>query len=140
MVVVSLNLIWIGCGKKAAPVPPRRQTPPTVNDLSHRLEKDRIELRWTVPAAKNDPTADIRGCVVLRDATSISESGCRNCPPTFESVTDLPLERDEGTQQMHNKMHYSESLTKGYRYIYKVRCYTKGGVSGKDSNTITFIY
>jgi hypothetical protein len=140
IVIISLNLIWIGCGKKAAPVPPRRQIPPTVRDLSYRLEKDRIELRWTIPAAKNNQSADISGCVVLRDLTSIAESGCRSCPPTFESVTDLAPEMDEGTQKMHNEMYYSESLTKGYRYIYKVKCYTKGGVSGKDSNTITFIY
>lgn len=140
IVIISLNLVWIACGKKAAPVPPGRQIPPTVSDLSYRLENDRLELSWTIPRAENSQSAAASGCVVLREVTSIADSGCRSCPPRFEPVTDLPLEMDERTQKMNNKMQYSESLTKGYRYIYKVTCYTKGGVSGKDSNTITFIY
>ena len=35
---------------------------------------------------------------------------------------------------------YSETLEKGFRYIYKVTVYTKAGLNSGDSNYVEFTY
>jgi hypothetical protein len=127
-------------GKKALPVPPQRFIPPVVNDLSYQLTGSALSLSWTLPEIKKTKTTDIEGCIVFRARTSVSESDCPTCPPKFESVADLPLEVDSQTKRNLKTMNYSESLTQGYRYTYKVNCYSAKGVSGQDSNSVEFNY
>jgi hypothetical protein len=140
LLLIILNVTWIGCGKKAAPVPPRRYIPPAVKDLSYRLTGDTLNLAWTIPEAKKNKITRIAGCMVFRAEISISDSDCQTCPAKFESVADLPLEGDRPNKVMPKDMRYSESLELGYRYTYKVNCYSKKGISSKDSNYIEFIY
>ncbi len=139
-VFIFLNTVWIGCGKKALPVPPQRFIPPAINDLSYRLAGSTLNLNWTLPEIKKTKTTDIAGCIVFRARTSVSESDCPTCPPKFESVADLPLGVDSQTKQNLKAMNYSEPLTQGYRYTFKVNCYSAKGVSGQDSNTVEFNY
>ena len=137
-VFILVNTVWIGCGKKGPPVPPQRFIPPAVNDLSYRLVGTTLSLSWTLPEVKK--TTDIAGCIVFRDRTSVSESDCPTCPPKFKSVADLPLGSASQTKQNLKTMKYNESLAQGYRYTYKVNCYSTQGVSGQDSNRIEFNY
>ena len=139
-VFIFLNTALIGCGKKAPPVPPPRFIPPAVNDLSYRLAGSTLSLDWTLPEIKKTKTTDIAGCIVFRARTSVSGSDCPTCPPRFESVADLPLGVDSQIKQNLKVMNYSESITQGYRYTYKVNCYSAKGVSGQDSNTVEFNY
>ncbi len=139
-IFIFLNTFLIGCGKKAPPVPPQRFIPPVVNDLSYRLAGSTLNLNWTLPEIKKTKTTDIAGCIVFRARTSVSESDCPTCPPKFESVADLPFGVDNQTKKNLKTMNYGESLTQGYRYTYKVNCYSAKGVSGQDSNTVEFNY
>ena len=139
-IFIFLNTFLIGCGKKAPPVPPQRFTPPAVNDLSYRLAGSTLSLNWTLPAIKKTKPTDIAGCIVFRARASVSESDCPTCPPKFVSVADLSPGGDSQTKKNLKTMNYSESLTQGYRYTYKVNCYSAKGVSGRDSNTVEFDY
>jgi len=49
MVSILLCIIVFGCGRKAPPVPPSQTRPPAVNDLSSSIDKDMLELAWTIP-------------------------------------------------------------------------------------------
>ncbi|UCH21977.1 MAG: hypothetical protein JSU83_01590 [Deltaproteobacteria bacterium] len=138
--LIILNLSWIGCGKKATPVPPRRYIPPAVNDLSYRLTGGTLNLAWTIPEAKKTKITRITGCMVFRAKISISDSDCQTCPAEFESVADVPLEGDRRNTDKPKDMRYSEAIEHGYRYTYKVNCYSKKGISSKDSNYIEIIY
>jgi hypothetical protein len=139
-VFIFVNTVWIGCGKKAPPVPPRRYIPPAVNDLSYRLVGSTLSLKWTLPEVKKTKKTDIAGCIVFRARTSVSGSDCPTCPPKFESVADLPLGVDSQTKQNLKTMNYHESLAQGYRYTYKVNCYSAKGIFGQDSNRVEFNY
>jgi hypothetical protein len=41
-----------GCGRKAPPVPPGQTRPSAVDDLSSSIDKDILELAWTIPDEK----------------------------------------------------------------------------------------
>jgi len=41
-----------GCGRKAPPVPPSQTRPSAVDDLSSSIDKDILELAWTIPDEK----------------------------------------------------------------------------------------
>jgi hypothetical protein len=139
-IFIFLNTFFIDCGKKTPPVPPQRFIPPAVNDLSYRLADSTLSLDWTLPAIKKNKTTYIAGCIVFRARTSVSESDCPTCPPKFESVADLPFGVNNQTKKNLKTMNYGESLAQGYRYTYKVNCYSARGVSGRDSNTVEFNY
>lgn len=140
LLLIILHATWIGCGKKASPVPPRRYIPPAVKDLSYRLSGNTVNLTWTIPEAKKNKITRIAGCMVFRAEISISDADCQRCPAKFESVADLPLEGKHPNKVMPREMRYSEAIGHGYRYTYKVNCYSKKEISSKDSNYIEFIY
>jgi hypothetical protein len=139
-ILIFLNSVLTGCGKKAPPVAPQRFIPPAVNDLSYRLTGSTVHLNWTLPETKKTKITDIAGCIVYRARTAVSESDCPTCPPKFESVADLPPGVAGQTNQNLKAMSYSEILTQGYRYTYKVNCYPATGESGRDSNRVEFNY
>ena len=43
VMIVSIYLIFCGCGKKGPPVPPRLEKPPAIEDLSYRLDGSSLE-------------------------------------------------------------------------------------------------
>ncbi len=137
-IFIFLTTVLMGCGKKAPPIAPQRFILPAVNDLSYRLTDSTLSLNWTLPETKKTKITDIAGCIVFRARTAVSESDCPTCPPKFESVADLPPGVAGQTNQNLKAMNYSEILAQGYRYTYKVNCYSATGISGKDSNTIEF--
>ena len=139
-ILVSLQAVLMGCGKKAPPVPPQRYRPPAVSDLSYRLTDRNLSLHWTLPEIDPAKTVVFGGCNVFRARTPLSESDCPTCPPKFESIAHLTLGMAGGTHQNVKAMSYSETLARGYHYNYKVNCYPAKGRSGRDSNTIEFNY
>jgi hypothetical protein len=55
-VFLVLILVLAGCGRKGNPMPPLRPMPARLADLAARRVDDRIELRFTIPAANADGT------------------------------------------------------------------------------------
>ncbi len=140
LILFILNGAWIGCGKKAPPVPPQRYIPLAVNDLSYRLEGHSLILNWTIPAEKITRTLEIAGCTVFRAQISIGESDCPTCPPEFKPLADLRIDGEKSTKTIQRKMSYNDLPAKGYHYTYKVNCYSKKSISGKDSNYVAITY
>ncbi len=48
-----------GCGKKGPPLPPLRPVPGRIADVTARRVDDRVELRFTIPAANADGTRPV---------------------------------------------------------------------------------
>ena len=134
--LVSLVILWTGCGKKAPPVPPSIQPPPTVKDLSAVVEGDRVRLIWTVPDGPRKAKSALSGTVVYRSKIPLTEPYCPECPILFERAADVPVKRS-GAEKSVNEMSYIETLEKGFRYIYKVNVYTRNGAESSDSNHVT---
>lgn len=130
-----------GCGRKAPPVAPRPAPPPAVNDLSRQMPADILELTWTIPKHKGKIHPDLEGFFVYRSQKPLSEAECQNCPLKFKLVADIGIKTIKALEKKKKgHMTYSETLRKGYRYIYKVVAYSDSGSRFGDSNLVTFNY
>lgn len=120
---IILCLFAVSCGVKEWPSVPKQVLPEPVK-LSIETSGNNVELSWTVSSGSSVPVAGIR---VFRASVPVFDD-CKNCPVIFSKVADIPFTKETMT--------YSDKLEKGYRYKYKVICYTEKGVSGKDSNIV----
>jgi predicted small lipoprotein YifL len=134
VMLVSIYLLFCGCGKKGPPVPPRRENPPAIEDLSHRLDGNSLELSWSVPEKDNSRQPDLAGFKVYVSKIALSESECENCPLKFKAIADVPIRKKAEQKQLM----YSETLGSGYQYVYMVRGYSEDGLISEDSNYINF--
>ena len=125
-----LCLSILGCGKKEMPSAPRQVPPQPVADLRVQLTGNKVELTWSFSKALSG-SEPITGFGVYRASESVSES-CDPCPFLFQRVADIPFL--EG-QDVASVMTYRDTLEKGYRYRYKVICYSTG-LASKDSNVV----
>ena len=62
--VMGLAVVVSGCGKKGPPIPPERQLPAAVQDLSIEVQGRQVTLTWTNPRQRADKTP-------LRNLTAI---------------------------------------------------------------------
>ena len=138
-ILIIFVLLVLGCGKKAPPVPPRQAKPPTINDLRASIDGGTLKLTWAIPREKGTIISDLSGFIVYRSKMLLSGSDCKNCPVPFKRVADIPYEVSASGYMKKGNSTYTETLEKGYRYIYKVIVYRKG-VTSRDSNYVDLIY
>ena len=122
MILMAACLIFSiqACGKKAPPVPPGAKVIPPVSDLKHSVQGDNVTITWKAPGGKASKA--VSGYEVLRSSTSLDEKECEGCPIVFVRAARL------GATQTS----YSEKLTPGRRYIYKVVAQTSYQAPGMD--------
>ena len=134
----GLSFVWLGCGKKGPPRPPKRPLPPAVEDLRYAIKGDLVELSWTHPptkAGKNSKAATIK---VYRAVLSPEDIKCENCPVRFETVAEIPIITKASRNADPRTLRYSEQIDPGYRYIYKVIVFDEYGIGSKNSNIVQF--
>ena len=130
LAAMMIGLCILGCGKKEMPSAPRQSPPQPVADLRVLLAGNQVELTWSFSKALYG-SEPIKGFGVFRASESVSES-CSGCPFLFHRVADIPfLEGRDGASVMT----YRDTLESGYRYLYKVICYSTG-LASKDSNVV----
>ncbi len=131
-------VFWaLSCGKKGPPVPPRAVPPPAVPMLSMELEGDELTLIWTAPEGSRRVLSDLGGFFIYRSKQSVSAPECKDCPILFTRIGIVPYEgQSPGTETIT----FSETLEKGFRYIYKVTVYSKSGLISGDSNLVSFTH
>lgn len=138
--LAGTSFLWLGCGKKGAPRPPRQHLPAAVEDLSYRIDNDRVELEWTVAGTNDHSTSSPAGVKLFRFKQSAAESSCEKCPMRFSEIADLPVQLKRSGPSESSTMSFTEVLERGYRYVYKVIVYNRDGLGSKDSNTIEFAF
>lgn len=130
IMAMLVGLCILGCGRKEMPSAPRQVPPKPVTDLRIRQTGNQVELIWSYSKALYG-SEPVTGFGVFRASESVSGS-CSNCPFLFSRVADIPfLEGQDG----ESVMTYRDTLESGYRYRYKVICYSKG-LNSKDSNVV----
>jgi hypothetical protein len=120
----------ISCGKKGPPLPPREKPLPAITDLKEEIQNGQLTLTWTVSTVKR-----ASGFYVYRSKTGVSEPECKDCPVLFTRLADIPITRGVGEEKTFM---YTETVEKGYRYIYKVTVYSQAGLVSSDSNYVEF--
>jgi len=133
---MASSVCLFGCGKKGPPVPPRTTPIPAVKDLSSNIDGDTIVLTWTIPGKMEDKSAGIKAFVVHMAKHKITDGDCRNCPVNFKPVAEVPAE----TKLPAEKLSYSESLEKGFKYVFKIIVISNAGTESSDSNYVEIVY
>ena len=100
------------------------------------LSDDLLTLTWTLPKGKKKVVAGYSGFIVYRSKKALTDKVCKGCPILFSRVADIPVAGEIPGESMT----YSETLVKGFRYIYKVTLYTKAGLFSGDSNLVEFTH
>ncbi len=137
LLLINAVFLTLSCGKKGPPVPPRAVPPPAVPTLSMELEGDEVTLIWTAPEASRRTLSDLGGFFIYRSKQSSSAPDCKGCPILFTRISNVPYQGEApGTETIT----YSETLEKGFRYIYKVTVYSKSGLISGDSNLVSFTH
>jgi hypothetical protein len=137
--MILFILFFSSCGKKAPPVPPRQAKPPTVNDLRTPINGGTLKLTWAIPKEKGRIISDLSGFIVYRSKMLLLDTDYEVCPVPFKRVADIPIEAKGPEYMKKGNSTYTETLEKGYKYIYKVIVYRKG-VTSSDSNYVDLIY
>lgn len=139
LILVGSSLLWIGCGKKGPPRPPRRPLPPAVKDLEYTVHNDIVKLSWTVPGKEESRSAAPPATVkVFRSRMSAEDASCENCPIRFAVSADIPIHKQRSEKSQPMRMSYTEFVETGYHYVYKVTVFDENGIGGKDSNIVKF--
>lgn len=142
-VISIILLLPMGCGKKAAPRPPKAPEIIAVDDLAYIFQDNLLILKWSIPLlSKNGlsikSTNRVSGVFVYRSMSSLTDLPCKGCPLLFKLVADLGIEKGNLKENTRIKMSYQESLKSGHRYSYKVNLHSISGHKGDDSNYIKF--
>jgi hypothetical protein len=139
LVLAGSSLLWIGCGKKGPPRPPRQPLPPAVKDLDYVVHNTIVQLSWTVPGKEESRNAAPPAAVkVFRSRMSAEDASCENCPIRFAVSADIPVYKQRSDKSKPIRMSYSEFVETGYHYVYKVTVFDENGIGGKDSNIVRF--
>lgn len=138
VLIGGLSFVWLGCGKKGPPRPPKRPLPPAVRDLRLTVQGDIVELSWTLAAAAGGAASTPAAIKVFRAAQSEVEIGCETCPIRFVTVAEIPIHEKESEKSEPRALSFTETIEPGYRYIYKVIAFDEYGIGGKDSNIVEF--
>jgi hypothetical protein len=131
---ISIALLLLSCGEKGPPLPPRREKPPAVKDLSYSLEGNRAKLSWTIPPKENTRQFSLAGFKLYLSKIPLSESDCKNCPQKFAEIGDISLQNPDKPEYVK----YFDTLQSGYRYIFMIRGYSDNGMVSTDSNYVDF--
>ncbi len=134
--ILCISVLFLNCGRKGPPRPPRRQDPPNVIDLQHSIKDSQVELSWTVPKKERRLQADLAGFKVYRSKIPLSEADCENCPLRFTMVRDSAVLN----KKIGDQIKFSDPLDPGYSYTYIVKSYSGNGMIGADSNVVQFVF
>ena len=125
---------YFGCGVKGPPVPPRHAPVPAVAELAYQVADQTVTLTWRLPGPLSRKQAKRATFGLYRSRTALTEPACDGCPLVFEKVATVPYVHTDT-----NRYSSEAPLDPGYRYVFKVRLETDGGV-GPDSNPVQFDY
>lgn len=143
LVLILCAGLFVACGVKTPPVPPRHKTLPTVQNLSYSIDAETVALTWSLPDAneKEKGGSEVSYFQVYRSKVKLSEPECETCPITFRKIAEVSA-KPRNIKERLKKMRptYAEPLQHGYRYIYKVTAHADNGVSGGSSNLVKFSY
>ena len=128
-----------GCGKKGPPVPRLRYGPPSIQELKALREGDRVVITWK--CASEFPPSGVLHHVILRGALALAvgESECAACRPVFQKVATMSTKIPVGSSK-DGKTAYVDSVTPGYRYVYKVRVQDAQSGHVSESQAVVVVY
>ena len=102
------------------------------------MEGINLQLSWPIPKWEGDNSNKLAGFFVYWAKESLADADCKDCPHQFKRVGDLRI--DVKSIDPKQSITYEAPLEKGFRYYYKVSCYTDNGIEGEFSKVVTIDY
>ncbi len=127
--LLATPLLFDGCGRKMAPLPPDVEPPKALENVTHEILDNKVKLSWIKPENSNLNKSGLSGFLVYRSKKKVSESECKGCPVAFKLASKALTGN-----------YYVETLDPGYNYIFKVVVKTNNEMVSQDSNFIKFTY
>jgi len=141
IVVLAFGTVFLaGCGKKRPPVAPQQIPLPVVTDLQATVDGQTVTLTWRIPRRDGRPDPMVAGFFLYRAKIALAEADCVDCPVPFKRLADMAVSAAAPKEADAPEMTYTETLEKGFRYIYKVAIYTTEKAVGPDSNLADLIH
>ena len=137
---VLLGAMNVGCGIKGPPVPPERYRPAAVTDLSYELTGEQVALRWTLPPEGEKEKSPITSCTVYRSQFALTGTDCVDCDASFKKAGDVAVTQVAAADSLKMTLRFTETISPGFEYAYRVVCRTADGVSADESNVVRFEY
>jgi hypothetical protein len=136
---VGSLILFLACGKKGPPVPPKAIIPPAIKDLKAEVLGDKVKLTWSMPRKDNAVFDGLEHFRVCKYKSHSSVELCAGCPIPFERFLDIKLKDPEPAQVEGDRVIWHDTIDVDYRYAYKVVVYHKSGGVSKDSNIVRFV-
>jgi len=135
-IALAVLVMLVGCGRKGPPVPPAAVIPSPIRDLNAKIQGDKIQLTWSVPARDGAPLEGIRSFRVSRHTVPRSTPPCPGCPLSFEELHKIKVSNPAPARIDHGRIVYSVWFNPEFRYAFKVLVVHKSGGVSDDSNVV----
>ena len=136
LILLSLLVLLVGCGRKTPPVPPNAVIPQAINNLQYKADETGVTLSWFYPKQSVDgqKIKNIRS-FLLHKAMIPEADYCEGCPVRYDQVIKIDA-RD--TEPKGRLTYVDTDLQPGYHYVYMVQSASGWRIRSNDSNRVNF--
>ncbi len=128
--LLVMTLVFVGCGKKGDPMPPRIKLP-VVNDLAAVSRPEGIVLGWSL----NLRPENIGRFKILRSVTIRGQEACPGCPQDYRPFREVTPTDGHMRRQGASGFRYTDTDVKGGSfYSYRIAVCDRAGYCGEASN------
>ena len=139
VLLLTVLLAAVGCGRKTMVVPPQALVPAPVDDLKFSITDKGVRLSWSFPQKTVAGTGlkQIDAFELMRAAVPTADY-CAGCPQPFGPPIEIQggILPDDGSGRTAS--YADDSLQPGYHYTYKVRARAGKWGTSQDSNRVGF--
>lgn len=137
--IVIAALLPLACGRRGAPIPPRRVAPAAVESFRAELRDTDILVSWVRPSVNEDgsPLTDLREFRLSRAMSAPTPAGTAE-RRTFWPLATIRAEQPENAVVQGNQYVFRDNgggagLLPDTRYNYRVEAVNRDGVVGRSS-------
>lgn len=137
LLVLTLLILYSGCGRKGPPIPPKAYVPLAIKDLKADVNETSVKLTWTtVPEKKKKRISD--SVFVLYSAKqSLDSDICEGCPNIFTPIDEISFDNHVKAIKSGQTIIHELQVEPGYRYEFKIKIQMKNNVSSPFSNRVS---
>jgi len=137
--IVIAALLPLACGRRGAPIPPRRVAPAAVESFRAGPRDTDILVSWVRPVRNEDgsPLTDLREFRLYRAVGAPAPAGTAE-RPTFSLLATIRAEQPDNAIVQDNQYAFRDNgggagFLRDTRYSYRVQAVNRRGVVGRSS-------
>jgi predicted small lipoprotein YifL len=135
--IVSLALLFTGCGRKGPLIPPEALVPAAISDLKVAQQGELFQISWSRPAREEGggPLRDLAGFRLFKREVLPPAEDCEECPTAYRLLKAVDLDYLQEVRRSGDLFLFSDAeLRQGKTYQYKAVSLNKDGTMSRASN------